>query len=62
MPTNQVQSILDVRTPQQQLEPWPCRFFFLPMQGSAGIISGTGVQKWTRPVNSLPYLYSSSLN
>ena len=23
---------------------------------SAGIISGTGVQKWTRPVNSLPYL------
>ena len=23
---------------------------------SAGIISGTGVQKWTRPINSLPYL------
>ena len=23
---------------------------------SAGISSGTGVQKWTRPVNSLPYL------
>ena len=37
---------------------YPSQWLYCPSRRhtrSAGISSGTGVQKWTRPVNSLPY-------